>query len=348
MGISDKKKHYSDDPLQEILDKAYEAMAEEDANNDHEIIDRSPIDDLMDAGIWSINPDGFSAYQKAEHVSDVDGKEALTVDFGNYEYSVCGNWTEQDLKDNSFSLSDIVVNISGYRPVSGDEAEEEAIESGDTKAYMDLQTRDLHLNVDSDYDDVTQTNDFYTFKVTKENTKTLDAFMRAVTERLLDEGCISFKNIPKYRYLKERGRDFWGMDEYVWELKHKKNRFKEACKPYLKEFYKRESAVQDYQGAPLTAESLPQERFMQVMHDSMGKKNKDGKTLSYAYLATKALYEAKVPKDVIVACINNLAPSAVKDPARKEVYGVTYAEYLTSHFEKSKTYERMMQTAKGR
>jgi len=340
-----------DEDMNEVIGKFYEAMAEERANNDwedEEEANHEPIDALMDAGVWSLSPD-FRAYQQAESLEDVNGKEALYVNFGNYQYSVLGNWDAQDLKDFSFSPSDIVVSLSGLRPVSEDPDEEQAITEGNVEAARDLQTRDLHLTADSDFDDITGTKPYVEgFQITKENTKDYLTFRRAITQKLLDLGEISFDAIPQYLRLKESGKDFFDMAEAVMEEKAVKNRFKLACKPYLKEYYQREEAVKNYKGAPLTSESLPQERFMQVMHDSMGKKNKDGKTLSYAYLATKALYEAKVPKDVIVACINNLAPSAVKDPARKEVYGVTYAEYLTSHFEKSKTYERMMQTAKGR
>ena len=130
---------------------------------------------------------------------------------------------------------------------------------------------------------------------------------------------------------------------------YQKEAYKKACKPYLAEVQRREEAVKNYQGALLTPESLPQDRFMQVMHDSMGKTNKEGKPLSYAYLATKALYEAKVPKDQIIACINNLAPVAAKDPARLEVFGTTYADYLTKHVESSRWFrENRLQAAKGR
>jgi len=132
------------------------------------------------------------------------------------------------------------------------------------------------------------------------------------------------------------------------EAAAKKEAYKKDCAPFLAEFHKREEAVKNYQGAPLTPESLPQDRFMQVMHDSMGKTNKEGKPLSYAYLATKALYEAKVPKDQIVACINNLAPESAKDPARMKAYGTKYADFLTNRVEKSKSYQAKKQAAAAR
>jgi len=131
-------------------------------------------------------------------------------------------------------------------------------------------------------------------------------------------------------------------------LEIQKEAYKKACEPYLAEFQKREEAVKNYKGAPLTAESLPQERFMAVMHDSMGKTNKGGKPLSYAYQATKALYEAKVPKDQIVACIDNLAPESAKNPARMEAYGTKYSDFLTSRVEKSKSYQAKKQAAAAR
>lgn len=132
------------------------------------------------------------------------------------------------------------------------------------------------------------------------------------------------------------------------EAAAKKEAYKKDCAPFLAEFHKREESVKNYHGAPLTPESLPQERFMQVMHDSMGKTNAQGKPLSYAYLATKALYEAKVPKDQIVACINNLAPESAKDPARMKAYGTTYADFLTNRVEKSKSYQAKKQAAAAR
>lgn len=128
----------------------------------------------------------------------------------------------------------------------------------------------------------------------------------------------------------------------------KKEAYKQDCAPYMDEFNKRVAAVREYQGAPLTPESLPQDRFMQVMHDSMGKTNANGKRLSYAYQATKALYEAKVPKDVIVACINNYAPEAAKDPARMKAYGTKYADFLTARVEKSRSYQAKHQAAMAR
>lgn len=128
----------------------------------------------------------------------------------------------------------------------------------------------------------------------------------------------------------------------------KKEAFRKACKPCFAEYQRRVNAIQHFEAPPKMKKSLPQNRFMQVMHDSFGKLSKEGKPIPYEYLAVKALYDAKVPKKQIVACINKFAPNAAKDPARKKVYGTIYADYLTKCVENSKSFQAQKKAAKGR
>lgn len=126
--------------------------------------------------------------------------------------------------------------------------------------------------------------------------------------------------------------------------------YAKACEPYQEEFQKREDAVRAFTKA-VTKQSTPQEKFMHAMHEGIDKTTEEGKPLSYALVATKALYADKVPKKQIAICIEKFAPKAAFDTARKEVYGKTagsYADFLMNRVEKSKKYQEGKQTSAAR
>lgn len=176
------------------------------------------LKDLVNAGEWHL--DDFEAYKNAKTTEDVDGK-SCSVRFGNFEYTLYGIATKEDLKDMAEfgdNPSDITVQLDGHRPVGSDE-EEAAIKAGNMEAYRNLQTRDMHLNVDYDgyeNEDYTSRAVWVTFPANSR--QNIDAFKQAFTERLLDNGEICFEDIPKYQELKDSHSSFYTARDFVENL----------------------------------------------------------------------------------------------------------------------------------
>lgn len=176
------------------------------------------LKDLVNAGEWHL--DDFEAYKNAKTTEDVDGK-SCSVRFGNFEYTLYGIATKEDLRDMAEfgdNPSDITVQLDGHRPVGSDE-EEAAIKAGNMEAYRNLQTRDMHLKVDYDgYENEDYTKRAVWIVFSASDRKNSDAFKQAFTERLLENGEIRFEDIPKYQELKDSHSSFYTARDFVENL----------------------------------------------------------------------------------------------------------------------------------
>lgn len=115
----------------------------------------------------------------------------------------------------------------------------------------------------------------------------------------------------------------------------------EAKAPYTEKFNERLAAINCFD-KPVTAGSLPQDKFISYMKETIEQNALEatygGKQKNYVMDAAERLFAENVPMSQVKACIKNFAPEAVYDPAKKQVFGEksqSYADYIAPRAQKN-------------
>ncbi len=158
------------------------------------------INDLINAGVWFIDPERFKVFSNANHPSEVDSLGH--VDFGNASIEFTGRMF---LVDENGISDKFVIDYDEYVPIS-EEYKDDSISLRTKEISVIPPDNRLENNIDIPAYEL-QGGGF--IERTSENILSIENFKKAVAEKLLKDNIISLDYVADYQHLKDTNKGFF-------------------------------------------------------------------------------------------------------------------------------------------
>jgi len=158
------------------------------------------INDLINAGVWVIDPERFKVFSNANHPSEVDSLGH--VDFGNASIELTGRMF---LVDENGISDKFVIDYDEYVPIS-EEYKDDSVSLRTKEISVIPPDNRLENNINIPAYEL-QGSGF--IERTSENTLSIENFKKAVAEKLLKDNIISLDYVADYQHLKDTNKGFF-------------------------------------------------------------------------------------------------------------------------------------------